>query len=320
MQILYNYNIRTGYSKNKPKFTGHSGFEKLPFYVGLTKGVTTETRLFRDFETIDFATKYIKSVFKNTQKNIVVGACSTGEEVYSIKMLMHGESYNITGFDIGKNTIKQAKSGIIELNIPTDKNSEYYTKFIDMDTYKDSFLAKDDENISKKQQFLKEIFSKTFEKTEIKTKLMYRVSERLRKIFDIAFVEFDKQHFKCKEKDENCKFIQGNIEELDKIISQEQCVHLFSFKNALYHLITDNDNYHRESISHQRVKIILDKIFKDINKTLHKEGLFIMGETENKQHMNMHFVSKGLLENGFVPIRMRNRPYLNIWKKVKEVE
>ena len=298
-------------------FLDYGGFEKLPFLVGMRNEVTTETRMFRDFETINFATNYIKRVFRDApQKNIVVGACSTGEEVYSMKMLMGSTPSEITGFDIGKDTIKQAKSGIIELHIPAKK----YTKFIDMDTYKDSFLAIEDENINNEQKFLKEIFNKTFEKTENKSKLIYKVSEKLRKLFNISLIEFDKRLFKCKETDVNCKFIRGDIKELNKIIPQKQSVHLFSFKNAIYHIITDNNYCHRENIEPQRARIILDKIFKDINKTLYKDGLFIMGEMEHQQHSNMNFINRALLKNGFLPIRMPDKPYLNIWKKVKEID
>lgn len=316
MQITNNSYNEISYKS--PNFCGHTGFERLPYYYGLRKEVTTETRLFRDYQTIKFATDYIKRVFAGAkEKNIIVGACSTGEEAYSIKMLMDKFDSKITGFDLGRNTIEKAKSGIIEINTPIDKNIKKYNEAINMDTYNDRFLI-DNSPLNKEKNRLREIFKNNFEQIKPKHKFLHRLKEALIKSLDPTYIEMERKLFKIKKQDENLHFKSGDVLNLESIMPLNGTNHLFSFKNAIYHIITDNNICKRENIAPKKMKEILNKIFKDINKALNKKGLFVMGESENEQHEAMHYISKALLDNGFVPIRMPDRPYLNVWKKIRE--
>lgn len=316
MQILNNnFNNQT---IKTPNFFGHAGFEKLPFKYGIRNGVTTETRLFRDYKSVKFALDYIDKVFKNTPKNIIVGACATGEDVFSIKML--GKTpYNITAFDLGTETIKKAKTGIIEIDLPANEKSRKYVERMRMDAYNDKFLT-EEYDLNEEKIHLKQLFEKHFKEIESNTKLIYKLKEKLKKIFFTIFIEFDKKYYQMKDCNKNCEFKNGDIMDLEKIIPLNQKYHMFTFKNALYHLITDNNYCARESVEPKKAKEILNKIFSDINKTLVKKGLFIMGEYENYQHKSMYLVNKSLINNGFLPLRMPNRPYLNIWEKVKEID
>lgn len=316
MQIL-NRNFNPQVSP-APNFSGHAGFEKLPFHYGMRNGVTTETRLFRDYKSIKFALNYIDEVFKGN-KNIVVGACATGEDVFSIKMLRGKKQTKITAFDLGSDTITNAKSGTIEIDIPADEKSKQYVEKLQMDAYNDKFLT-GKENLNEEEKYLKQLFEDNFEPIESKTKLIYKIKEKLKKIFFTTYVEFDKKFFRIKDIDKNCEFKNGNIMDLEKTLPLDRSNHLFTFKNAMYHLITDNNYCQSESLEPAKATAVLNKIFTDINKALVKKGLFVMGELEHLQHNEMHLVDKSLLEHGFLPVRMPDRPYLNIWKKVKEVD
>lgn len=316
MLILNNMQNNNIYSNNF-SFNGHLGFEKLPFSYGIRNGVITETRLFRDYDTIKFAIQYIKKVFKGS-KNIVVGACSTGEDVYSIKMLMGESPAKIMGFDLGVETIKKANSGIIELNIPMVKESLNNKNVVNIDTYDDNFLINNFPK-NKKEIFLKKIFEKNFEPVKFKQTLIDKIKELVIKILDSTYIKLDKKLFKIKN-NSSLEFKNGNIETLNEIVPAQEKNHLFSFKNALYHLITDNNYCSREPLAPKKIMSKLNNIFRNINKTLHKNGLFIMGEEENLQHQSINLVCKSLLDNGFLPIRMPNRPYLNIWTKVREID
>lgn len=309
-----------GKSPSLQNFSGHAGFERLYSHYGIRDGVTTETRLFRDLKTIKFAANYLKNIFINDpEKKIVIGACSTGEEAYSFKMLMGETPSKIIGFDIGKETIKTAKTGIIEINVPTDKDAQKYAEAMAMDTYKDRFLVSEI-SANEEEKELKKIFNDNFKPIESKEKIIFKLKEALRKLLDITYIEFDRKMYRIKNPDNIPEFKNGDVTDIEKTIPLDKQNHLFSCKNALYHMITDNNYCLRESIDPRNIKIILNKIFGDANKALKKDGLFIMGEEEHLQHTSMHLVSKALLENGFLPIRMPDRPYLNVWKKVKEVD
>ena len=74
-----------------------------------------ETAFFRESETDEFVKNYLVQNFlsKNQPVNIVVGACSTGEEAYSQAMLY--DEYNglvdILGFDLSPKAIELAQEG-----------------------------------------------------------------------------------------------------------------------------------------------------------------------------------------------------------------
>ena len=310
-----NYRNRT---TSYPRFCGHSGFEKLPFKYGISNRIITETRLFRDYTSIKYCIDYLNKVFKGVKKNIVVGACSTGEDVFTLKMLLGKKPAKITAFDLGTETIKKAKSGIIELDVPADEKSKKYIESLNMDAYNDKFLS-GKENLNNVEMHLKKLFEENFEQIFPKKELIHKLKEKLEKIFFTSFAEFDKKFFRMKTMDNSCEFKSGNITDIENFMPLKKNQHLFTFKNAIYHLLTDNNYCGRESIEPKKAREILNKIFTNVNKSLCKNGLFVMGEFENYQHESMHLVTKSLLKNGFLPIRMPEREYLNVWKKVREV-
>ena len=65
-----------------------------------------ETAFFREPKTLDYAVEYAKNKFADASKlRIIVGACSSGEEALSFKMLMNGKKAEILGFDAGESAI-----------------------------------------------------------------------------------------------------------------------------------------------------------------------------------------------------------------------
>ena len=313
--IINNYNANYPVSIN---FSGHAGCENIITKIGMRKNVTTETRFFRDYKTLKYATNYIREVFRSLkEKYFVVGACSTGEDVYSLKMLMGKEPLKITGFDIGKETVKDAKSGIFSLYFPVESKTKY--RIDDLSTYEDAYLGFDKTDLTPEQKKKKKIFSEHFECIETKDSLKYKIKERLRKIFDVTYVEFDKLRFKYKKTGEDFEFKTADIRDFRGMLPERKC-QLFAFKNSFYHIVTDNNYCIRQQLPREWIKPMLDKIFKNINKSLDKKGLFIMGENEHNQKSDIFIIGKSLLDNGFLPIRMPDRPYQNIWVKVKEVD
>lgn len=315
MNIQTNYH----YKKNYPSFKGHCGCEDIITRLGVRDSVTTETRLFRDYKSIKFAIEYTNEFFKNLkEKFFIVGACSTGEDVYSLKMLMGNKPVKILGFDIGKYTVENAKSGILSLYIPANKQTHEYTKIVDMSTYSDSFLVHNDKKLTSEEKKLKEIFQQNFEIVESKDKLIYKLKEQFRKMFDITYAEFDKFEYKYKKTNKNFEFKTADIRDF-KNIQHYQKAQIFTFKNSFYHIVTDYKHGIRQQLPQKETKPLLDKIFKNINKSLNMDGLFIMGEKEHEQKSDINIIGRSLLDNGFLPIRMPDSPYLNIWKKVREI-
>lgn len=315
--------IINNYNTNPParvSFRGHAGCEEIISRLGMRDSVTTETRFFRDYESMKFGVNYVKNVFKNLkEKYFIVGACSTGEDVHSLKMLMGKKPVKITGFDLGEETIEDAQSGIFNLYVPADSDTRKYTKVIDMSTYDDAFLVTDKENLTPEQKKLKGIFNKNFERIDSKDKLIYKLKETFRRMFDMTYAEFNKVKFKYKNSDQCFEFARADIRDFRDILPKRKA-QLFTFKNSFYHILTDNNYCTRQQLARSTTKPMLDEIFININKSLDMKGLFIMGEKEHEQRSDIHIIGKSLLDNGFLPVRMPNRPYLNIWKKVKEVD
>ncbi len=315
--MINNYN---NYSPVSVNFNGHAGCEEIITRLGMRNCVTTETRFFRDYESMKFGVNYVKEVFKNLkEKYFIVGACSTGEDAHSLKMLMGNEPVKITGFDIGAETVEQAKSGIFNLYVPADNKTNKYTRIVDMTTYNDSFLCSEKSNLTPEEKKLKEVFLKNFESIDTKDKLIYKLKETFRRMFDITYAEFNKLKFRYKNTNADLEFKTADIRDFKNILPDKKG-QIFAFKNSFYHIVTDNNICSRQELPRKEVKPMLDSIFKNVNKSLDMNGLFIMGEKEHEQKTNVHIIAESLLDNGFLPIRMPDRPYLNVWKKIKEAD
>lgn len=286
--------------QNNINFKGHCGCEKIK-KGAVRMLLTTETAFGREFETLDFAVKHINKKFPNLpEKRFIVGACSSGEEVWTLKMLMGEKPVRILGFDIAPKALDTAQNGTYTFYSP-DSNKIRLLR--DCDGYKDIFLAYDKPHT-------------------VKEKRLYKMFHNMFQIFKIPksfILKNNKILYKLKNPQTECKFIEGDITNLPPEITEGNKSQLFSFRNALYHLLTFHNGWSRESRDTKLLKPMLDSLIKNVNKTLDVGGLFIMGEHENEQCNNIKLVTKALQKNGFKPL-IHNEKFCNIWEKIKEIQ
>ena len=283
--------------QNSINFKGHCGSEIIK-YGKENILLTTETAFGRGLDTLDFAVNNINKKFPDLKiKRFVVGACSTGEEVWTLKML-ENEPVKIFGFDIAQRALKTAQKGIYTFISPKSRMVKF---FKDDDGYKDLFLAYGEPQTNNEKR-LYNMFHNMFENIKISKFNIFKQNKKL---------------YKLKEAQPDCIFIKDNINDIPEIVQEQKC-QLFSFRNAFYHLLTYNTGVDREERDPRKLRPMFDKIFKTVNKLMDKKGLFLMGEEENTQCNNINFAFKALLDNGFIPIR-HNEKFYNVWEKVKEV-
>lgn len=298
-------------------FKGRSQCEKIA--QGGFKYLIQETSLFREPSTLEYVTNYIHNNFHDKpNKNIVVGACATGEDLYSIKMLMDsvGEKANFIGFDLGKKAIQSAQSYKIVMGNPKDKNFHKENHLIQ--AYKDSFLAYDsNRHLNKVEKKYKKLFDENFKKTN------QNDSSFKGTLFGLKMAitggepkEINYKEFKLNpEKRDNCKFVQGNILELDKTVPENSADALF-FRNALYHLLTTTEDSKRTTLPCKKARKVMKKITEQVHKALKKDGLLVFGEREYAQKTNWYIVSDVLKKNGFKPVFGVEKQVASVWKKV----
>ena len=89
-------------------------------------GCPIDSWFFRDYTTLSTAANEIKTTFPNGT-SILDFACSNGEEMISLKVLLPEKHYNIIGYDTSEHALKLAKKG-------------FYTVF---SNWYDSFLLPD---------------------------------------------------------------------------------------------------------------------------------------------------------------------------------
>lgn len=283
-----------------------------------------ETAFFREPKTLNYAVEYAKNKFADASKlRIIVGACSSGEEALSFKMLMNDKRTDILGFDVGKNAIKQANRNIYQISIPKDKKNESYAKKIGIDAYRDSYLGFTDK-LTKQEKKYQNLFNKMFEEIETpKQKVNFLDKFRnylLEKMGRYPDIEIKSRTYKVKQPEKlNCKFMVGNIEQMDTFIPNGKA-HILSFRNAFYHIMNEDlEQGERTPIPESILRPTLSNIAKQTNKILKKDGLFILGEHEDKQGSNMELLSEVLKESGFTEEVQRKNKYCNIWRKVSDL-
>ncbi len=323
--INQNRQIRTIKPQNDTvQFKGRVGHEVIK---NGKKNLTLiqETAFFREPDTLNWAIKYIQNKFaKNTKIRIIVGACSSGEEALSFKMLMKDRKTEILGFDAGENAIKKANKHIYQISRPKDKKNAEFAKEIGLSAYKDGYLSFSSRPLTGMHKKHQELFNKFFEeietpehKTSLITKFRNYLLEKMGRTPDI---EVKSRTYKLKNPETlNCNFMVGNIEQMDKFTPKGKA-HILSFRNAFYHIMNEDlEQFERTPLPDKELKPILDNIGKQANRVLEKDGLFILGEHEDKQGSNMKLLSEVLKNSGFTEAVENRNNYCNIWKKVKDL-
>ena len=318
----FRYN-RTNYSDKNitPAFKGHSGIETT-YKLGKKVVLTTETAFFREPETLRFAKEYTDETFENSPiKRIIVGACSSGEEAWSYKMLFNDTPVKIYAFDPALRLICSAKKGIVEISQPKNEMAHNFIKEFKVDGYKDSFLAFPKENLTKEETKILKKFNNTFEFVPPATSFILGVSHYKKLYPNGPFVEFEKKFFKLKNPEQdNCDFFVADIKNFKQARPQMLKSHIFSFRNALYHLTTKKISDTRIELPKETIVNTMDTILKNINRSLEKQGLLVFGERENHQGTNMRMITDMLPCYGFKPIPNNiSASYHHIWAKTKEI-
>ncbi len=319
--IFFNINNRPELNfkqSSKPSFKGHLGHETIK-YLGEDLTLIQETGFFRGSKSLKLMVDYLNTIFKNIKKSIVVGGCSTGEEVYSVKMLMENNPVHITGIDLSKNAITFAKNGVYPIYIPLDKKADEVLKLKRIHAYDDAYLSDKDRQITKEEKKYAAMFSKMFEMLNVDN-----INTSFGKFKSLVRHEIDNESFflgsrmyKLKTPQKDCEFMQGDICDILYLFPNNKH-HAITFRNALYHIAGMRNDISKFSVSYLEAKTVMHMLFRDINKALEKYGLFVMGEREDLQGVDTNLVRQILSKYGFESFGgLRSEE--NIWIKTKEI-
>lgn len=299
-------NSVTPYDKNFPQiqsFTGHTQAEG--FYQKGIRYLAHQTAFFREPVTLERVKRYIIKNFSDKKEiNILVGACSTGEEAYTLSMLLNGlkSKVNIIGFDVSKNTVNQARKGKVLMQTSiVETEREMFLK--------DSYLVFSNKNdLTKQQNDYKQMFDENF--VPIKGKY-FRIYNNIKRFFTDLNPNIGRRsrYFQIKDGHiQNCRFVEGDIRELDKLDAPEKVDVLF-FRNAFYHLLNTCRNEEQQ-------EKVLTQIISGVRNKLGKNGIFVNGEDDGIQISNYTLIPRVMIKMGFEPINLTIEGTASIWKKL----
>ena len=223
---------------------------------------------------------------------------------------------NILGFDIGPRSIERAKKGVFLMQDLYSSNQTCVTK--------DAYLVSKGAKTQKQKQY-QELFDKYFacipngNPKDFESRFLFRGSVIFEKIYGLK-----------EGMAENCFFKLGDIKNLDSLMDDES-VHCLFFRNAMYHLVCA-DSMRRGSGRYlqENSEEIIKNIAQQANKKLVKGGLFVFGENEDRQGVDVKAVYRIMKESGFEPFNTEYRisklpqqrlgyslpHYTNVWRKV----
>ena len=301
-----------------PSFKAHTQTERL-FKIGFDT-LVHQTAFDRESQTKAFVCDYIRKTFPYKKKiRIVSAGCSTGEEPLTYSMRLHDikDRVDILGIDLGKNAIKQAKSGRFVLEIPNDKYNKSGTQ---ISPYTDSYLVEDaGKNLSSSQAEFKKLFEMFFEPTgeKIKTSFGEWFQNMVLRLYGVDHVELTRKSYKLKNgMADNCRFVRGDVRDIDKILNGEK-VDVISFCNALYHLTTtDCELYAR--MPKRKSETIVEKLMSKFKNCLDDDGIVVFGEREGKcQLFDDKVVPRVMNRLDFIPLNYSKYGEVSVWQKGK---
>jgi len=321
-QYTYNVKIKGNYlNHNNPTFKGHAYYEFVR--EGFTRKtlLIQETAFFRQFSGLKFIREYAEKTFQDRDKiRILDGACSTGEESWSLAMLFDNfpKMVEITGFDLGKKAIAKAKKGVFHIYKIEPKNpSITFETLRNGEAYKDLYLAfKSVNELSTQQALCQKLFNTFFDKVPPQKEKMLFKQRISRFILEKFALNIETKSYRVKpEKADVCNFIQGDIRKLDELVKDGD-VDIFLFRNALYHLMTESLSASRRLLKTEKeAEQILGNVFESIYRKLSKNGIFVLGNDETLQALDCELIQKVLSEKGFIPIFKDNKNFASVWRK-----
>lgn len=319
------------YGTDSVSFKGHIGAtkaEKCKTDAPASKSthwLIHETALFRDAETNNFVKDYILKNLANKDKiKVVVGACSTGEEAVTQSIMLDDikNKVDILAFDLSEQAVKDAKSRKYLFQKPKPAPDGYHdvTEY-QYKAFKDSYLwSEQEKEHTTEQKEHKKLFEKFFEPTgetfvPEKKSLSLRYKEWLvKKIFKVWPVNIEVKYFKLKDNmADNIDFVQGDILNV-KDIMKDKKADVFFFRNAMYHLITEDiQGGLLRRLKHDAPETIR-RIATQIKENMNENAIFVLGEEEYQQTMNTKTVPKILTELGFKPIFETKDGFHTVWQ------
>lgn len=336
--IIQNYSPSISYSINKNNrtnnykisslpcdtvsFQGHAGIER--YAKNGIDYLKHETAFFREATTDNFVKNFIKDNFAEKNKiKIVIGGCSTGEEAVTYSMLLDDmkNKVDILGFDLSKTSIEQAKKRTYLFHKPNEKEKEELES-MGVAAYRDSYLVFDSKKqLTDDEKQNKVLFDKFFEKSdeivENKKPLIERFQDWLiSKIYKEPPMAMQKKLYKLKDgKADNCKFIQGDIEDIRGIVGEKKA-DVILFRNAMYHLTTKEIGYEATRVPRKNSPIIVENICKKMKDSLSDNGLLVFGKNEHSQMVDENTLPNVMMKLGFKPLNKLDNKQATVWQKV----
>ena len=228
------------------------------------------------------------------------------------------QKINITGFDIGKKAIEDAKKGRFFIKTLTGNKEICSIHKMIYAAFDDDYLVfKTNTPLSSKQLEYKQMFNEFF--TEIPNKKKLTIVECIKRLIYKDFLpNLCTKEFQIKpEKAKTCKFLQGDIMKLDEIVPP-QSADVLLFRNAFYHLTTIEDPADfKTELPEEFVVPAVEHFVMQIDKAVAKNGLFVLGE-HLSDHTNItgKTLYKELLKHNF--IHALEKDYLvTVWQKTE---
>ena len=310
-------NRKCSIERKVPSFCGHAKNEQI-----VKKGLNfliQQTAFFREPETNNCVRNYIFDNFGNDKSiKILSGGCSTGEEAVTLSMLFYPlkDKVQITGIDLGKKAIEQAKSRRYTLEGVEDESRILdHFKDIENSPFSDNYLLFGRKGLKAQEQHFKSLFNEFFEpigketKTPLWKKVIYDIIENSCKIKPL---KKERRTFKLKDgMAENCRFIQGDIRDVDKLTNDDKFNAIY-FRNAMYHL-TVEDVKAFERTPKKDSENIVEELISKFKAKLKPKGLIVFGENEAVQMSDSTTVPKVMKKLGFIPLNETKEHQANIW-------
>jgi len=280
-----------------------------------------QTSFFRNIETLEFTTNYIKENFPNGTQIADFG-CSNGEEAYSLMMLLNDNNqekkYKITGYDLSPKVIEKAKYGpfVIKYREPEGLiNSEFEYKnsnkkhlrtlFFDcFENIRGDFfhyrIKTGDEKIIKdkiaKEKDLKKLIQLKCFNQIIHNRGDYKEGKAYLPKFEFI--------------NKSIEFKLGDINNLSKSVKANGKTGVIIFKNAWYHISGSKKTYEIDQLNWQGV----ESAIKQAHEVLPKGGLFVVGNLAN-DHLFENQHQRTIIQNGESIKVCDNTPFANSLKK-----
>lgn len=333
MQITNRVSITPNYNtaKNPHKTTNVMNTQSLNFNGGSMiesyglfglKTLIHHTSFGREQGTNEFVCNYIRENFAHRNKiRIVSGGCSTGEEELTLSMMLYNmkDKVELLGIDLGKKAIKQAKSRKYIFEIPKKNVNilDYFEKEEDAPYFDGYLINGQTKGLTASQRHLLSLFNEFFEPKgkKLEPTLIEKLQYLLQKNNGYEPIEVDRIEYKLKDgMAENCRFVQGDIRNIDKILNGEKQEAIY-FRNSLYHLITDNLYSDTRTPVKDSPKIVEDLMTK-FRSCLNKDGLVVFGEKEGPQIGDSELVPRIMTKLNFAPLNETAEHGPNVWKVI----